>query len=359
MFQHRPLLLALGLTGLLSSVAVYAQRSSDRPDYPAPAYSITIPFDESPDFHHLDKTLQMLTSINGGAAHDFTIDTGSVGVVVPASEVPNIDPHAPLGELRYVSSGLKLEGVWTRATVRFIDPANKAAFAEATVDVLAVTRGSCTGGGPNSGRCTGNIPHMLGIGFGRGSADGMRTASANPFLNLDAMQRGEMRHGYLITRRGMTFGLTSPETKGFDFVKLEASPPATPKLETEDKSPAPFTKDWATAPGYLSIGTKDYPVGTILMDTGLTNMMVAEPGQQGGSELPSDAVITIHLLGGKLAYRFTPSDTANPQTPRRVTWIRESHGPFVNTGLRAFACYDYLYDADGGYLALRPTCSSH
>ena len=99
MFQHRPLLLALGLTGLLSSVAVYAQRSSDRPDYPAPAYSITIPFDESPDFHHLDKTLQMLTSINGGPAHDFTIDTGSVGVVVPASEVPGVDPHAPPGEI--------------------------------------------------------------------------------------------------------------------------------------------------------------------------------------------------------------------------------------------------------------------
>ncbi|HEY1745004.1 MAG TPA: hypothetical protein VGG18_17690, partial [Granulicella sp.] len=282
------------------------------------------------------------------------------GVVVPASEVPDIDPHAPFGELRYVSSGLKLEGVWTHATVRFIDPGNKAAFAEARVDVLAVTRGSCTGGGPNASRCTGNIPHMLGVGFGRGSADGMRTASANPFLNLDAMQRGEMRHGYLITHRGMTFGLTSPETKGFAFIKLESSSQlASSKLETESKSrvPIPFTKDWATAPGYISIGDKDYPMGTILMDAGLTNMMVAEPGQQGGSELSSDAVITIHLLGGKLAYRFTPSDTANPQTPRRVTWIRESHGPFVNTGLRAFACYDYLYDADSGYLALRSTCT--
>ena len=35
MFQHRSLFLAFGLTALLSSVAVYAQSSSERPDYPA------------------------------------------------------------------------------------------------------------------------------------------------------------------------------------------------------------------------------------------------------------------------------------------------------------------------------------
>jgi hypothetical protein len=353
LFHRQSLLIAFAFAGLLlSSVVVHAQESTERPAYPAPAYSITIPFDESPDFHHLDRPLQMLTSINGGPAHDFTIDTGSVGVVVPASEVPNVDPHASAGELRYVSSGLTLEGVWTHATVRFMDPANKAVFAEATVEVLAVTRGFCTGGGPNSGRCTGNIPHMLGVGFGRGSADGMRSASANPFLNLYAMQHGEMRHGYLISRHGITFGLTSPETNGFNFVKLEAAP-----IRIANKSVASFSKDWTTAPGYISIGTKDYPMGTILIDTGLTNMMIAEPGQQGGSELSPDAIVTVHLLGGKLAYRFTSGDTANPQTPRRVSWIRESHGPFVNTGLRALACYDYLYDADSGYLALRRTCT--
>ena len=42
--------------------------------------------------------------------------------------------------------------------------------------------------------------------------------------------------------------------------------------------------------------------------------------------------------------------------PIRVTYLRPSSGlPTLNTGLRALSIYDYLYDADGGYLGLRPT----
>jgi hypothetical protein len=47
-------------------------------------------------------------------------------------------------------------------------------------------------------------------------------------------------------------------------------------------------------------------------------------------------------------------DTTDPLTPRKVNWLKPTHGVFVNTGLCALAAFDYLYDADGGYLGLRP-----
>ncbi len=64
--------------------------------------------------------------------------------------------------------------------------------------------------------------------------------------------------------------------------------------------------------------------------------------------------MTVELLGGQVRYTFTVGDVKGPTTPRRVTWVKPTSGPTVNTGLRALAAFDYLYDADGGYLGLRP-----
>jgi hypothetical protein len=64
--------------------------------------------------------------------------------------------------------------------------------------------------------------------------------------------------------------------------------------------------------------------------------------------------VTVSLLSGRLQYSFRVGDTHNPATPRKVTWVKTQVSRLVNTGLRVFAMYDYLYDADGGYLGLRP-----
>lgn len=95
-------------------------------------------------------------------------------------------------------------------------------------------------------------------------------------------------------------------------------------------------------------------MGTVLIDTGLTNMMLAAPDGPSPGEVPAGARVTVHLLGGKLHYSFTSGDTADSLTPRKTTWIKPTHGVFVNTGLRALSAFDYLFDADGGYLGLRP-----
>ena len=79
--------------------------------------------------------------------------------------------------------------------------------------VLAVTDAKCIGKGVNSGRCTGHIPHMLGVGFGRGTT-AQTSPAYNPLLNLTEMAAGTMRRGYLIARGGLSLGLTEANVVG-------------------------------------------------------------------------------------------------------------------------------------------------
>jgi len=83
-------------------------------------------------------------------------------------------------------------------------------------------------------------------------------------------------------------------------------------------------------------------------------MMLAAPDGPAPGEVTAGSRVTIHLLDGKLSFSFNVGDTGNPVTPRKVTRIKPTHGVYVNTGLRALSSFDCLYDADGGYLGLRP-----
>jgi hypothetical protein len=339
------------------ALAAATPLSAQSPHPPAPDYgsfkqSYQLPYAQAVDFQHLDKTLKVRAQINGGPVGEFTVDTGSVGIVVGADDVPNIDPHAKAGELRYSSSGLELHGVWTTATVTFPDAHG---VATAVVPVLAVTSSVCTGSGINASGChSSDHPkiHMMGVGFGRGEEG---HPEKNPFLNLNDMRAGTMLRGYAITHQGITLGLTAEGVgDGFVWQKLAAK-----TVSSETRAEQPNLHDWETAPGSFRIESLKSGAGTILMDTGLTNMMLAIPDGPGKGDVPDGKTVTINLLNGQLHYSFKAADDTNPQTPRRVSWVRASHGIFVNTGLRALAGFDYLFDSDGGWLALRPLAPAH
>jgi len=243
-----------------------------------------------------------------------------------------------------------MDGVWTTVTVTFPDSKDaQGRTATATVPVLAVKETIFTGVGVNAIRHAPILNprvHMFGVGFGRGLE---AHPERNPFLNLSEMQAGTMRRGYTITRAGFTLGLTAEKTRrGYVFQKLI---PRTVSLETAATRPS--LKDWETALGSVTVDALQAPMAAVLMDTGLTNMMIAVPNGPRGDVTPG-AKVTVGLLGGRLPYRFKVGDKSDPLTPRRVTWIIPTHGVFVNTGLRALSAFDYLYDADGGYLGLRP-----
>lgn len=336
----------------LSTVAMAKQAGNGEmpPDYTKYKESYQVPFAKAVDFKHLTG-MHIKASLNGGPITTFQVDTGSTGIVVSADEVPNIDPKAPAGSIKYSSSGLEFDGVWTTVTLTFPDSKDaNGKVATAVVPVLAVKERKVYAVGVNaSTKKDEHNPrvHMFGVGFGRGAE---AHPEKNPFVNLVEMQAGTMRRGYAITRKGFTLGLTEANVgTGYTFQKLTERP-----VSSETSALRPGLKDWQTAPGSVTVDKLHASMGTILMDTGLTNMMIAVPEQTSGGEIPTGSNVTVDLLGGKLHYSFKVGDTENPLTPRRATWVKPTHGVFVNTGLRALAAFDYLYDADGGYLGLKP-----
>jgi hypothetical protein len=311
--------------------------------YRAYAQSYTVPWVGSPDFSNLRRTLKVRASVNGGTVSSYTVDTGSVGMVVPASEVPNIPAGSPSGHLTYSSSGLKLTGVWATLPISFPEAVNATganAGAQATVPVLAVTEASCTGSGVNSGRCRAHTPHMLGVGFGRGT----RTESApayNPFLNLTEMVAGTMRRGYIIGRGGLSLGLTESNFTGAWTMQ---------PLTNAGTLAAGTHNDWMMLAGGFTLGSDVKHPGKVLIDTGLLNMIVEDSSIPSGGQVADGTAMTMAL--GSVSYRFSTGD-GGAQTPTRVNYARAAHGTFVNTGLRALGHFDLLFDADGGYLGLR------
>src|SRR6516164_7555611 len=58
-------------------------------------------------------------------------------------------------------------------------------------------------------------------------------------------------------------------------------------------------------------------------------------------------------------YTFAVGDEANPLAPRKLNLVGGSRPPFVNTSLRFLNGFDYLYDAEGGFVACVGPAASH
>ena len=324
------------------------------PDYTAFKQSYRLPFANAKpvDFEHL-QTMSVRVSLNGGPPIKLQVDTGSTGVILGADDVPNIDPNGPAGTITYNSSGVELNGIWTPVTITFPDSKDEHGnVATAVVPVLAVSERKVHAGAVNgSGFKPMKNPkiYMLGIGTGRGKVP---RQDLNPWVNLKEMQAGTMRRGYTITREGITLGLTVETVgKGYLYEKLKehtAAPDAAPIVKQT-------VKDWDSSRGWVTVGGVKHEMAGMLLDTGLTNMMIQAPDPTFQGDVADGTEITVNLLSGRLSYNFKVGDSTSPVTPRRVTWVRRTAGPLINTGLKALAIYDYLYDADGGYFGLRPT----
>jgi len=342
--------MALGIC-IVSEYGFAQQKVADVPTFPQGTEVVTVPYTRPVDFNHLN-SLHVRISINGSEPQSFEVDTGSVGIVVGAVSIPNFDGKGTPGELTYSSSGVHEKGVWTTVEITFPDakmPDGRPVTAH--VPVLAVTSMDCTGKGVNAARCSVSAsapdPHMLGIGFGRGAAANFDAQLKNTFVQLDDMVSGKMRRGYVISPAGIQLGLNAESVaSGWLWQKLI---PRDAKVPDSYNGP----KDWETAAGTFAVNGKTMAMGTVLMDTGLTNMMLEAADAPHEGDVTAGTPVKIYLLGGQLNYEFKANDAANPTTPRKTSWRDATRGTFVNTGLHALTLYDYCYDPDGGYLGLR------
>jgi hypothetical protein len=150
-------------------------------------------------------------------------------------------------------------------------------------------------------------------------------------------------------------GLTAANTQGdFSYVKLAS---------------AADGRDWTATPACISVnGAKPAACGSLLMDTGVTVMYLTVPESQAPADIRTVRGLGPTLVAGtkltisipaegspQALYTFAVGDDLNPLAPGRLNLVERSRPPFVNTSVRFLNGFDFLYDADGGFVGLRWT----
>jgi predicted aspartyl protease len=351
-----PLVIRTAMIVLLGIAPAFAGSPGRYDDYSQGVY---LPYVNAPGPGGNITTVPRLRISFGERSYDAVMDTGSTGVVVSADKIPNMASLQSLGagELTYSSSGRIMVGQWV-VTPMTIMGADGTRITTAPIAVLAVTRIACT---PRARRCTPNeAPRrvsMLGMGFGRRS-DAQSGVQKNPFLNiakLNGVNGEHIRRGYIVTRRGVHVGLTAANTQGdFSYVKL---------------APAPDGQGWAATPACISVNeAKPAACGSLLMDTGVTAVYLTVPEAQAPADIRTiDGVGPTLVPGTKLTisipaeeapqalYSFALGDDLNPLAPRKLNLVERRRPPFINTSVSFLNGFDFLYDADGGFVGLRWT----
>lgn len=311
------------------------------------------------------------------------LDTGSRGFFVtqnllfPASYVP-VGTH---GSIFYWSSGRRFNGVWVTTSVRYLDAldsnSGESVMATATIPVLIVQSITCESGNwPNSCGTPMTNPTIestdehtlnMGIGFDRTGYqqvpdDNQNNQQYNPFLNLEVMKSGQMRAGYILGLNNVQLGLTTANTAGgYAFGKL---------APTGYSQVAGSPPDWQPATGNVTLTINGqesvYPTGEAVIDIGIADMLLTLENQPTSGQLVNGTV-TVSLLGsnGTAIYAFNPSESTPQATaPSSVNWTAAQTGVFsqnqppfannfVNTGRDVLNCFNYLYDAQDGYIGLK------
>ncbi|MET0638555.1 MAG: hypothetical protein ABWZ19_00915 [Hyphomicrobium sp.] len=339
----RAINLAAAIAALLSTPSTASADDVQRPDYSAYEQAGHLRFLNAGD-GDLRRTPSLGLSF-GERYHRATLDTGSTGVVVGATSIPNIDqlPKIADGELTYTSSGRIMKGRWVRTPITIVGEGDNAVEIE-PIPVLAVDRVDCL---PHARDCdpdedVGRIA-MIGIGFAReGDRQSQSTPDKNPFLHVVSHNNAQ-RHGYVLTSEGVFIGLSPVNTSGpFEYVKLDRNSAGT---------------DWSPVPACIAVNSvRPASCGTLLVDSGVgTSFMTLPPSQTTERELQPGETVSVTIPRGK---DFTPLysfgvDDGSPVTPSKIHLRISADRTFLNTSFRFLNGFDILYDADAGYVGFR------
>jgi hypothetical protein len=298
----------------------------------------------------------------------YTIDTGSLGVVVPLADLPqnaNVIGPGAVGVKYYDSSGNTYAGNYYLTPVRIQTSAST--VQTQTIMVLAINKAYCSG--PTTKSCyTGAPPtpnlHYIGVGFNRDGTTGgdlFTSPVYNAFLHITNASNGtDVTPGYYLTPAsssgtptGLRLGISS--NTGYSLVNL-APNPAVPG-------------DFLPQSGCFSFppASPNQFCGTALLDVGIDYMFIDAPRAQwpAGTHNSSDQVpagVNMEILMGSmtmpapLQYPFTtvlpPTTPPTDGTPTQVQWI-DNPTIFVNTGRRPLYIYNYLYNGQCGQVGFK------
>ncbi|TWU72886.1 hypothetical protein ED733_004174 [Metarhizium rileyi] len=350
--------------------------------YNAFTIQATIPFDFSEANAAMPFTDDVTTGVkiksdSGAISASFhpIIDTGSCGFVISAADLPDwtgaeARKH-PEGWEFLSSSKILYTGHWIPRHVFFT---NSDVEIKARIPILAVeekahcpdyNRTSDNGICPTTGggivMPTGIM--VLGVGFGR-EHDGMPqgTPEKNAFINIqtingtNVVDNPSFRSGFVLSKKGISIGLTAANTAGMDFAKLALQP------NHADR------RDWSQVEGCMSVDGSRCFSGPALLDTGVSQMYMTLPSgtkvrRTNPPVLDDGSVIQVHVgpatSGQYIASeRITVGDTKGmndsvvPSSVRLTLADPTKNPPHVNTGRHFLRKWNVAFDSDGGYFGL-------
>jgi hypothetical protein len=278
----------------------------------------------------------------------YTVDTGSLGVIVPIGDLPTgkkadwIGPGAP-GEKAYTSNGgNSFTGNYYLAPVD-LQLNDGRAVQTSRIMVLVLSAGQSL--------------HYLGIGFNRENftfEDLFQTPADNTFLHLtDGSNGTDISPGYQVGAASLTLGITS--TSGYNLIPLTTAGAQVPG-------------EYANAAGCFNFpGAPDNAgpfCGNMLFDIGIENMYLGLDDFQRPTDYNTGGIVTtgdaLNIIGGSpsspaMCYSFT-SGGDSLITPATANWTQPQTpcGVFFNTGRRGLAAYNYMYDATCGNVGFQP-----
>ncbi|KAA0598475.1 hypothetical protein J2848_001175 [Azospirillum lipoferum] len=365
----------------LTLVAAAPALAQSLPNYGGTGVTQCIPFANFQSVSFTDPPKLNFSIAGDSTIHTVTMDTGSVGVAISASNIPNYEtlktaPGAKPGTQFLSSSKVLWVGTWVPMTVTLYDRASKP-VATSEVFILGVEKsGTCDSYQTDQQICPG-LPApakpvlYMGVGFGQ-EADfqPQGTPDKNVLLNLRSVNgqpiaNGSLNAGYIIGRQGIQVGLTADNTAGFRFAKLEAY--------------AQYPGDWMMPRGCITVNPElnrdaSGPICTpanILVDTGIPQSYLTLPPairfdtvQQPDASEPNKSV---GVLAPRTSVAVNIPDAANPiavdafivgagapNEPQQVIpWSTDKRPPFINTGRHFLRQYQFLYDAKQGYVGMK------
>ena len=287
------------------------------------------------------------------------VDTGSYETVLPRSILDGIltDEQLskyPAASISYSSSGNAGTGVWVPMKIALTTVDGSTAVT--TIPVIIPTDGTKF--------------WMMGVGFniGRGAPASLPDTSTygNAFLNIGQMADGSVSRGYVIDGSGIHLGLDTADVgQGWAFQKLQPSARTAPAGAPPDWQPATIagTLEYPAAEAGKPGAVGEVPPGNLLMDTGVSKSFVKTTDGLPAATNGTKASFNLFGTDGEVGYRYTlgAGDAQAPTSDGQALSTGQSQpgaGTFVNTGQHFLSGFDYLYDADNGYLGVRPNAAA-
>lgn len=375
------------IAAALTLVAAVPALAQSLPGYGGANVTQCIPFANFQPVSFTDPPKLNFSIAGDSTIHTVTMDTGSVGVAMSATNIPNYEtlktaPGAMPGTQFLSSSKVLWVGTWVPMTVTLYDRTN-AKVATSEVFILGVEKaGTCDSYQRDQKICP-DLPApakpvlYMGVGFGQ-EADfqPQGTPDKNVLLNLRSVNGqpiadGTLNAGYIIGRQGIQVGLTADTTSGFRFAKLAPY--------------AQYPGDWMMPQGCITVNPEvnrdaNGPICTsagILVDTGIPQsyvtlpptiqfqtvdqadlseptktVKVLAPGTSVAVNIPNAAdpvAIDAFIIGAGAPNepaQVIPSSTEPPPpAPKKA--------PFINTGRHFLRQSQFLYDAKQGYVGMK------